>query len=155
MRPGGGATFTGYFGVPLRMRMAMVGLLWLVPGPVSFQDRINTPVITNLKIEPSSALPGVIVMIRIQIFDRQGQEDIVPILYLLREGLELIRTPLYDDGTCGDSVPMDGFYTGRMTVPLTASVGSHWFVVYIYDKAGHRSNLLIYEFWVPESRKHI
>ena len=92
-------------------------------------------------------------VLRIQVFDRQGREDIVPILYLLREGVELIKTRLYDDGSQDDRIPHDGFYTGLMTVPLAASWGNHWFVVYIFDKAGHRSNLLLYEFLVSGDRQ--
>ena len=137
----------------LPVKVAIAGLLWF-SGAEAGQDQINAPVITNLKFEPSSGPQGSHIVVRIQIFDRQGREDIVPVLSLLREGRELIEAPVYDDGTHGDRLPSDGFYTGLMMVPFTASPGNHWFVVFIYDKAGHRSNLLIYEFLVSEERKH-
>ena len=139
--------------MPLPMKIMMVALMSLTPGLQPVQDRANAPVITNLKFEPSAAPQGSRVMLRIQVFDRQGREDIIPILYLLREGIEHLTTRLYDDGSHGDSIPRDGFYTGLMTIPLTASTGNHWFVVYIFDKGGHRSNLLLYEFGVSGDRQ--
>ncbi|HLB94855.1 MAG TPA: hypothetical protein VJK28_01620 [Nitrospiria bacterium] len=145
--------------MPLSMKVGTVALMAVLPGlegsydPEPIQDRADAPVITNLKFEPSAAPSGSRVVLRIQVFDRQGREDIVPILYLLREGVELIKTRLYDDGSQDDRIPHDGFYTGLMTVPLTASWGNHWFVVYIFDKAGHRSNLLLYEFLVSGDRQ--
>jgi hypothetical protein len=140
--------------ISLPMRFMMQALLFLAledqrPATAdSMQDRGNAPVITNLKFEPAAAPQGGRVTLRVQVFDRQGREDIIPILYLLREGIELIKTGLYDDGSHGDLIARDGFYTGTMTVPLTTFSGSHWFVVFLYDQGGHRSNLLIYEFWV-------
>jgi len=143
--------------VSLRMKLGIAVLFSLAPeGSESFtradsmQDRANAPVITNLKFDPSAAPQGGRVALRVQAFDRQGREDIIPILYLLREGIELIKTRLYDDGSHGDRIARDGFYTGVMTVPSMASFGSHWFVVFLYDQGGHRSNLLIYEFWVKD-----
>ena len=119
------------------------------------ENRMNAPVITNLKFEPSSAAHGTRFLIRIQVFDRQGSEDVVPVLFLLRGGWELVKTPLYDDGTHGDQISDDGFYAGFMTIPPTAAYGNHWFLVYLYDKANLRSNLLIHEIWVKEDQEKI
>ncbi|MBI3611257.1 MAG: hypothetical protein HY204_11240 [Nitrospirae bacterium] len=124
------------------------GLLWLFPavgGPVNLAD---APVITNLNWVPGSGPAGSRVVVRVHLFDRQGAGNIIPILYQIREGLEEIRVPIYDDGTHGDAWPDDGFFAGPMTVPRTAAPGPHWFVVYVFDRDGHRSNLLLYEFTV-------
>jgi hypothetical protein len=127
---------------------------WLAAFDPEVQERLDSPVITQLRVEPRAAPPGGRMIIRLQIHDRQGRGDIDPVLYQIREGIERIRTPLYDDGTHGDAHPSDGFYSGEMQVPPTAAEGSHWFVVFVYDRAGHRSNLELYEFTVlGEERK--
>ncbi len=135
-------------------RVTVAGLLWF-SGIEPAQNRMDAPVITNLKIEPSSAPRGSRLLVHIKIFDRQGRDDILPVLYLLREGRETIKTPVYDDGMHKDALPNDGFYTGVMTIPLTAGIGNHWFVGYVYDKGGLRSNMLIYELWVLGDQEQI
>lgn len=115
----------------------------------------NSPVIANLKFEPSIAARGSEVIIRVQVFDRQGGEDVIPMLYLEREGIELIKTPLYDNGEKYDTIPNDGFYTGLMTVPQSAALGKHWFVVYLFDRSRHRSNLLIHELTILGERQEV
>ena len=124
-------------------------------GLQSVNEGANTPVITNLKFEPTFAVRGSEVIIRVQVFDRQGHEDIIPMLYLEREGIEMIKTPLYDHGKKYDSIPNDGFYTGRMTVPQSSALGKHWFVVYLFDRSRHRSNLLIQEITVLAERQEL
>ena len=134
------------------MKIMAVGLLiffGLQPG----NEGANTPVIASFKFEPSIASRGSEVIIRVQIFDRQGQKDVIPVLYLEREGVELIKTPLYDNGEKQDTIPNDGFYTGRMTVPQSAALGKHWFVVYLFDRSMNRSNLLIQEFTVLRAQE--
>jgi hypothetical protein len=92
-------------------------------------------------------------MIRVHVFDRQGAEDVVPVLFLLREGWELISVRVYDDGTRGDRLAGDGFYLGETIVPRSAAPGDHWFVVYLYDREGNRSNMLLHEFYVTADQK--
>jgi hypothetical protein len=138
--------------IRLPAALAIAGLLFLA-APGAAENRANAPVITNLKLEPSTAPRGSRIRVTIQIYDRQGPRAIVPTLHFLREGSELIRVPLHDDGTRGDNVARDGFYTGEMTVPRSAAVGHHWFVASVYDRSGRQSNLLVYEFWVSADRE--
>lgn len=125
---------------------------FLSAGAVAAGPNRDSPVIANLKFEPDSAPKGGGLLVRIQVYDRQGPDDVDPVLHLLREGRELISIPLYDDATHGDRMPGDGFYSGPMSVPSTADSGVHWFLIYLYDKEGNRSNLLVNEFRVTDQR---
>lgn len=131
------------------------GLLGLLPAAGSPLDRLNAPVVTNLNMAPGSGPAGSRVVVRLHLYDRQGVGNVVPILHEIREGIEEIRIPIYDDGTHDDLLPSDDFFAGHMIVPLTASPGPHWFVVYIFDRDGNRSNLSLTEFTVTDFRKVI
>jgi hypothetical protein len=115
----------------------------------------DIPVITNLVLVPGSGPAGSQVVVRLHLFDRQGIGNIIPILYEVREGIEGSRVAIYDDGSHGDLLPNDDFFAGRMTIPLHLVPGAHWFVVFLFDHEGHRSNLLIDEFTVTGSRETI
>jgi hypothetical protein len=138
--------------VCLPAAIALAGLLFPASAGAA-GNKADAPVITNLKLDPSTAPRGSRILVHVEIFDRQGPGDVVPTLYFLREGWELLRVPVHDDGTRGDSVARDGFYTGEIRVPVSAAIGNHWFIVSVYDRSGHRSNLLIYEFWVSGGRQ--
>ena len=131
------------------------GLLGLFPAAGSPMDRLDAPVITNLNLFPVSGAVGSRVVVRLHLYDRQGVGNVVPILYQIREGIEQIRVPIYDDGTHDDLIPGDNFFAGHMIVPRTASPGPHWFVVYVFDQDGNRSNLSLTEFTVTDFRKII
>lgn len=140
--------------VCLPVEITLAGLLCLAATGTA-ENRADAPVIANLKLEPSTAPRGSRVRVHVEIFDRQGPEDVIPVLYFLREGWELLKVPVHDDGARGDQVAGDGFYAGTIVVPVSATVGNHWFIVSIYDHSGLRSNLLIYEFWVSGNRESI
>jgi len=131
------------------------GVLWLFPTLGSPVDMADVPVITNLVLVPGSGPAGSQVVVRLHLFDRQGIGNIIPLLYEVREGIEESRVPIYDDGRHGDLLPNDDFFAGRMTIPLNLVAGPHWFVVFLFDRDGHRSNLLIDEFTVTGIRKTI
>jgi hypothetical protein len=101
----------------------------------------DVPVITNLVLVPGSGPAGSQVVVRLHLFDRQGIGNILPLLYEVREGIEESRVPIYDNGRNGDLLANDNFFAGRMTIPLNLVAGPHWFVVFLFDREGHRSNL--------------
>lgn len=129
------------------------GVLGLFPPLGSPVDMSDAPVITNLVLVPGSGPAGIQVVVRLHLFDRQGIGNIIPLLSEVREGVEGSRVPIYDDGRHGDLLPNDDFFAGRMTIPLNLVPGPRWFVVYLFDREGHRSNLLIDEFTVTGIRK--
>jgi hypothetical protein len=109
------------------------------------------PVISELKVTPTSGPAGTIYSISLRI---TGPEEIIPLLHQRREGKETIDTPLRDDGLQGDAEKGDGVYTGHSDVPPTAAKRVHHFEIFIKDKAGRKSNVLKYQFTVV-SRKVI
>lgn len=106
------------------------------------------PVISDLRVEPSSGPPGSSYTISVRVESPRDPKEIVPILNEVRENLEKIEVTIHDDGLDGDAVPRDGRYTGRIVVPQTAAQQTHRFKVYIHDKAGRMSNVLEYRFTV-------
>jgi hypothetical protein len=110
------------------------------PGPV--------PVISDLRVEPSSGPPGSAYIVSVRIESPRDPKEVVPILNEVRENMEKIGVAINDDGLDGDAVKGDGRYTGRITVPQTAAQQTHRFKVYIHDTAGRTSNVLEYEFTV-------
>lgn len=55
----------------------------------------------------------------------------------------------------GDKSKGDNIYTGKSFVPQTAAKQTHLFEVFVFDKAGHKSNILKYRFTVFERGKII
>jgi hypothetical protein len=106
------------------------------------------PVISDLRVEPSSGPPGSTYTISVRIESPRDPKEIVPILNEMRENQEKIEVTINDDGIEGDSVKGDGRYSGRIVVPQTAAQQTHRFKVYIHDKAGRMSNVLEYHFTV-------
>jgi hypothetical protein len=106
------------------------------------------PFISDLKVDPSSGPSGTVYTISVHIVRPQDPGNIEAILHQLREGVESIDVPIRDDGLEGDAVKGDGIYTGRSSVPGTASKGTHRFEVFIEDKTGGKSNVLEYRFTV-------
>ena len=106
------------------------------------------PVISDLKVDPSSGPSGTVYTISVRVVRPKDPRDLVAILHQLREGAESIDVPIRDDGMEGDPVKGDGIYTGRSSVPATASKGTHRFEVFIEDKTGVKSNVLEYRFTV-------
>lgn len=108
----------------------------------------NSPLISDLIVNPMKGGHGTKVKMTLKINDPQGDKDIERFLYQIREGREMIRTSLYDDGTNGDDKANDHIYTGEMIVPNTAAERTHQFSVFVYDRNRHKSNILTYEFTV-------
>ena len=106
------------------------------------------PLISDLRVEPSSGAPGSSYTVSLRIDRPRDPKEIVPTLNEIRENMEKIEVAIHDDGLDGDAVKGDGRYTGRITVPQTASQQTHRFRVYIHDAAGRTSNVLEYEFTV-------
>lgn len=106
------------------------------------------PVISDLRVEPSSGAPGSAYTISVRIESPRDPMEIVPILNEVRENLEKIEVTINDDGLDGDAVRGDARYSGRIAVPQTAAEQTHRFKVYIHDKAGRMSNVLEYQFTV-------
>jgi len=106
------------------------------------------PVISDLRVEPSSGPPGSSYTISFRIDSPRDPNEIVPILNEVRENQEKIEVAIRDDGLNGDAVRGDGRYTGRIVIPQTAAEQTHHFRVYIHDTAGRMSNVLEYRFTV-------
>jgi len=111
-------------------------------------EEILGPVISDLKVDPSSGPPGTIYTISVRIVSPRDPKDIVEVLHQVREDVESMDVPIRDDGLEGDAVRGDGIYTGRSVVPRTAAKQTHRFEVFIQDKAGRKSNVLEYRFTV-------
>jgi hypothetical protein len=122
----------------------------LIAAASNSADNGQSPVISDLKADPSAGSAGTVYAITLKILDPQGPEDIVQILYQVREAIETIEVPIHDGGIHGDALKGDGIYTGWSEVPETAARQIHRFEVFVEDKAGHRSNVLTYEFSVLE-----
>jgi hypothetical protein len=106
------------------------------------------PVISDLRVEPSSGPPGSSYTVSVRILSPQDPDEIVPVLNEVRENQEKIEVGIRDDGLDGDAVRGDGRYSGRIRVPETAAEQTHRFQVYIHDTAGRMSNVLEYRFTV-------
>jgi len=125
---------------------------------LSAMDKVSaqntrSPVISNLKIAPQGGPAGTIYRITLGVTDPQGPQDVIKILYHLRENVEGIQVPINDDGVNGDALSGDGIYTGINFVPESAERKIHIFQVFVRDKAGNKSNVLEYRFTVLEERK--
>lgn len=106
------------------------------------------PVISDLRVEPSSGPPGSAYTISVRIDSPRDPDEIVPILNEIRENMEKIQVNLNDDGLAGDAITGDGRYTGRIAVPQSAAQQTHHFRVYLLDASGRMSNVLEYDFTV-------
>ena len=126
--------------------LAALVLMTLSSSPAAGQG--PAPVISDLRVEPSSGPPGSVYTITVRIETPRDPKEVVPILNELRENMEKIEVAINDDGLDGDAVKGDGRYTGRITVPQTAAQHTHRFQVYIHDTAGRTSNVLEYQFTV-------
>ena len=127
----------------------IIALIVLFLIAVSFSVAAEpAPVISDLKVNPSSGPSGTVYTISVRIVRPQDPRDLVAVLHQLREGVEPIDVPIHDDGQEGDAVKGDGIYTGRSSVPGTATKGTHRFEVFIEDKTGGKSNVLEYRFTV-------
>jgi len=126
--------------------MVFVAVTLTVPSfPLPAEERPG-PVISNLKVDPSSGPPGTIYTISVRIVSPRDPKDIVEVLHQVRENVESLDVQIHDDGLEGDAVRGDRVYTGRTAVPRTAAKQTHRFEVFIQDKAGRKSNVLEYRF---------
>jgi len=114
----------------------------------SAAGQVPGPVISDLRVEPSSGPPGSAYTISVRIESPRDPDAIVPILNEIRENMEKIQVNINDDGLAGDAIKGDGRYTGRIAVPPSAAQQTHHFRVYILDIAGRMSNVLEYDFSV-------
>jgi len=126
--------------------LAVLALVTLSFSSASGQG--SGPVISDLRVVPSSGPPGSAYTISVRVESPRDPKEIVPILNEVRENLEKIEVAIHDDGLDGDSVRGDGRYSGRIVVPQTAAQQTHRFKVYIHDNAGRMSNVLEYHFTV-------
>lgn len=122
-------------------------LLALFSVPATAQSPA-APVISDLKVQPDRGFAGSSYVIRLKIKDPQGAEDIVDLLYHVRESQEWIKVPINDKGINGDERAGDGVYTGRTFVPRSADMSTHRFEVHVRDRSGNQSNTLTYTFTV-------
>ena len=123
----------------------MVNLPVLLVGPPG-------PVISDLRVSPSSGPTGTVYRISVRI---TPSENVVPLLHQMREGKEAISVPIRDDGMEGDDAKGDGIYTGHSGVPPKAAQQTHRFEVFVQDQEGRKSNLLEYLFTVVEGERKI
>ena len=127
---------------------ALVVLALMTLSVSSAAGQATGPVISDLRVEPSSGPPGSAYTVSVRVERPRDPKEIVPILIEVRENLEKIEVTINDDGLDGDAVRGDGRHTGRIVVPQTAAQQTHRFKVYIHDKAGRMSNVLEYRFTV-------
>jgi hypothetical protein len=132
----------------MRKVTALVALALITLSCSSAAGQAAGPVISDLRVEPSSGPPGSAYTISVRIESPRDPKEIVPILNEETEKMEKIELPIRDDGLDGDAVKGDGRYTGRIEVPETAVQGTDRFQVYIHDTAGRVSNVLEYRFTV-------
>ncbi|MBI3597008.1 MAG: hypothetical protein HY203_07655 [Nitrospirae bacterium] len=132
----------------MRKVTALVALALMTLSYSSAAGQGPGPVISDLRVEPSSGPPGSAYSISVRIENPRDPKEIIPILNEVRENMEKIEVTIHDDGLDGDAVKGDGRYTGRIVVPGTAAQQTHRFEVYIHDKAGRISNVLEYRFTV-------
>jgi hypothetical protein len=132
----------------MRKVTSLVSLSLMVLSYSSPAGQGAGPVISDLRVEPSSGPSGSAYTISVRIESPRDPEEIVPVLNEETENMEKIEVPLRDDGLDGDAVKGDGRYTGRIEVPETAAQQTQRFKVYIHDTAGRVSNVLEYRFTV-------
>lgn len=132
----------------------MLVLLAALAVPTAENDAIS-PRISGLQITPASGPRGARYTIALKIIDPQGADDVVALLYQLRERSELIRLEINDEGRGADREAHDGIYTGVSVVPDTAARGVHDFQVFVRDRDGHQSNILHYRFTVERGPRLI
>ncbi len=118
-------------------------------------DDAVSPRLLALQVSPDTGPRGTRYTIAVKIIDPQGADDIVALLYQVREQAELIRLQVNDEGRGADQVAGDGVYTGQSLVPETASVGVHHFRLFVRDRDGHQSNILQYRFTVSKGPRLI
>jgi hypothetical protein len=132
----------------MRKVSSLVALALMTLSCPSAAEQDPGPVISGLRVEPSSGPPGSAYTISVHIESPRDPNEIIPILNEVRENMEKIEVPIRDDGLDGDAVKGDGRYSGRIVIPQTAAEQTHRFQVYIHDKAGRMSNVLEYRFTV-------
>ncbi|MBN4054532.1 hypothetical protein JYT87_02365 [Nitrospira defluvii] len=130
--------------------LVFVALFAATPNLTSAETKDTAPVIFDLIIDPAAGPTGTPYTLTLHITHPQGPDNIVHILYQMREGLEAIEVLINDEGLDGDLKKGDGIYSGQSRVPDTASKQSHRFEVFIRDKEGHKSNVLAYRFTVQD-----
>jgi len=133
---------------PLRNLSILLALALMMLSFSSATGQGSGPVISDLRVEPSSGPPGSSYTLSVRIEKPRDPREIVPILNEVRENMEKIEVAIHDDGLDGDAVRGDGRYSGRIVVPETAAQQTHRFKVFIHDKAGRMSNILEYRFTV-------
>lgn len=129
----------------------VLAFIFLLPV-LAFPENGRSPIISELKVAPQGGPAGTAYRITLRITDPQGPEDIIKILYHLRENVEGIQIPINDDGLNGDTIRGDGIYTGMNVVPESAERKTHFFEVFVRDRGGNKSNILKYSFTVLEDR---
>jgi hypothetical protein len=132
----------------MRKATALFALPLMTLFAASVAAQAGGPVISDLRVEPSSGPPGSTYTISVRIESPRNPDEIVPVLNEVRENQEKIEVGIRDDGLHGDAVRGDGRYTGQIAVPQTAAQQTHRFQVYIHDTAGRMSNVLEYRFTV-------
>lgn len=106
------------------------------------------PVISDLSVKPASGPVDTHYTITLHVTSVKGPKDIEDTLYQTREQMEDIPLPLNDLGVNGDAEAGDGIYTAIGVVPHSAAAGVHTFTVFVKDRAGRHSNVLLYQFTV-------
>ncbi|MFQ5579623.1 MAG: hypothetical protein ACE5FZ_03350 [Nitrospiria bacterium] len=137
--------------MPVRVKFFLFALLLSIgmPWPPAHGED-PSPLISDLKIHPKKGPAGTVFTLSFRLRDPQGPDDVLKILFQVREGRELIEIVINDDGLNGDVFKGDGIYTGKDRVPETAAIAPHFFEVFTRDKSGHKSNVLKYTFTVLE-----
>ncbi len=125
----------------------MLALSAVAAVPV-VEDGPVAPRISELEVTPVTGSWDTSYTIVLRITDPQGAEDIVALLYQIRERSELIQIKINDEGRGADRVAGDGLFTGESVVPDTAAIGVHHFQLFVRDRGGHQSNMLQYRFTV-------
>lgn len=134
------------------IKISLIVIMNMAFSAFSFAEvDTNAPVISGFSVRPSAGPAGTTYRITFRLSDPQGLDNIVPILYQLREGIEVIEVPINDKGLAGDLQEGDGIYTGKSVVPKTAAKQKHNFQVFVRDKEGHQSKSLEYSFTVQEA----
>ncbi len=133
--------------------IAVAFMLLPAANKASAREDQRAPVISDLKVVPQAGPVGTMYKITLRITDTQGPNDVIKILYHLREKVEGIQLPINDDGVNGDVSRGDGIYTGMNFVPESAERKTHIFQVFVRDKEKNKSNVLEYRFTVLEERE--
>lgn len=123
--------------------VTLLSLFFMVPAAWVQLD--SSPMISELRVSPNVGYPGTKVRIQLSVHDPQGLNDVEQTLYLIVDGSGEITIRIYDDGTNGDSRAGDGEFIGKMEIPPNVMLQRHEFVVYLFDRAGNRSNTLTFD----------